>query len=98
MKINLQTLSWLLFLLCGFIYLVAAVRDGDGLMIAGTACFIVAVIIFLFPGHASVKKEDTEQERLRHDKVHLLPGTAADEDGLKGVLKDDLKDKYRHQE
>ncbi len=45
----MQTAAWLLFLACGIIYLIASIRDRDLLMIAGSACFIVAVIIFLLP-------------------------------------------------
>jgi uncharacterized membrane protein YhhN len=42
-------IAWLLFLVCGIIYIAAAIRDRDLLMIAGSACFIVAVMIFLLP-------------------------------------------------
>jgi len=47
---RLQLTGWVLFLLCGIIYLAASIRDRDLLMIAGTVCFILAVLIFLFPG------------------------------------------------
>ncbi|MBW6462767.1 MAG: hypothetical protein SCJ94_05665 [Bacillota bacterium] len=50
MKINLQKLAWLLFLVCGIIYLIASIRDRDILMIVGSACFVIAVMIFLLPG------------------------------------------------
>lgn len=49
MGLRLHVIAWLLFLLCGIIYLIASIRDQDPLMIAGSACFIVAVILFLFP-------------------------------------------------
>ncbi len=42
-------IAWLLFLVCGIIYLVASVRDGDILMTVGSVCFLVAVILFLLP-------------------------------------------------
>ncbi|MDZ4133079.1 MAG: hypothetical protein U1E11_08065, partial [Dethiobacteria bacterium] len=48
-SVRLHTIAWLLFLVCGIIYLVASIRDGDLLMTIGSACFVVAVIIFLFP-------------------------------------------------
>jgi predicted membrane channel-forming protein YqfA (hemolysin III family) len=48
-SVRLHTIAWLLFLVCGIIYLVASIRDGDPLMIMGSACFVVAVILFLFP-------------------------------------------------
>ncbi len=48
-SVRLHTIAWLLFLVCGIIYLAASVRDGDLLMTIGSACFVVAVIIFLFP-------------------------------------------------
>lgn len=47
---GLYTAAWLLFLVCGIIYLAAGIRDGDPLMIAGSLCFLVAVVIFLLPG------------------------------------------------
>ncbi len=46
---KVETLAWLLFLVCGIIYLVASIRDRDLLMVAGSACFVVAVFIFLIP-------------------------------------------------
>jgi lipid-A-disaccharide synthase-like uncharacterized protein len=49
MGIRLHTIAWLLFLICGLIYLVASLRDRDPLMIAGSACFVIAVILFLIP-------------------------------------------------
>lgn len=49
MRICLHQIAWLLFLVCGIIYLAASLRDGDILMIAGSVCFLVAVIIFLLP-------------------------------------------------
>jgi len=49
MNPRLHLTGWLLFLLCGIIYLIASIRDGDLLMIAGTLCFIMAVAIFLLP-------------------------------------------------
>lgn len=49
MQTRLHTLAWLLFLVCGVIYIAASIRDGDPLMIAGSACFVIAVIIFLIP-------------------------------------------------
>lgn len=48
-SVRLHTIAWLLFLVCGIIYLVVSIRDGDLLMTIGSACFVVAVIIFLFP-------------------------------------------------
>jgi hypothetical protein len=48
-RISLHQIAWLLFLVCGIIYLAASVRDGDILMAAGSVCFIVAVILFLLP-------------------------------------------------
>jgi lipid-A-disaccharide synthase-like uncharacterized protein len=48
---RLHTIAWLLFLVCGVIYLAASVRDRDPLMIAGSVCFLLAVIIFLFPSN-----------------------------------------------
>ncbi len=41
--------AWILFLICGILYLVAAIRDRDPLYIAGGICFIIAVIIILLP-------------------------------------------------
>lgn len=46
---RLHKVAWVLFLICGLIYLMAAIRDGDILMAAGSAFFAVAVILFLFP-------------------------------------------------
>ena len=48
-RVSMQRIAWLLFLVCGIIYLVGSVRDGDLLMTAGSVCFIVAVILFLLP-------------------------------------------------
>ncbi len=48
-RASLNVLAWVLFLICGIIYTVAAIRDKDPLMIAGSVCFVVAVIIFLLP-------------------------------------------------
>ena len=48
-SVRLHTIAWLLFLVCGIIYLAASIRDHDLLMTIGSACFVVAVIIFLFP-------------------------------------------------
>jgi len=45
----MHLIAWLLFLICGIIYLAASVRDGDILMVAGSVCFLVAVILFLLP-------------------------------------------------
>jgi len=45
----MHKIAWLLFLVCGIIYLAASVRDRDFLMAAGSACFVVAVILFLLP-------------------------------------------------
>jgi predicted membrane channel-forming protein YqfA (hemolysin III family) len=49
MRVSKHLIAWLLFLICGIIYLAASVRDGDILMIAGSVCFLVAVILFLLP-------------------------------------------------
>ncbi|MFO8192148.1 MAG: hypothetical protein R6U08_05185 [Bacillota bacterium] len=48
-SISLHLLAWLFFLICGIIYIAASIRDRDPLMIAGSICFIVAVILFLIP-------------------------------------------------
>lgn len=47
MKKRMQLIAWVLFLLCGVIYLAAAIRDQDLLMIAGTVSFTLGVIVFL---------------------------------------------------
>ncbi len=47
---RLKLIAWLLFLVCGIIYLVAAIRDRDLLMVTGSICFVLAVIFFLLPG------------------------------------------------
>jgi hypothetical protein len=49
MPIRLHTLAWLLFLVCCVIYVAASIRDRDPLMIAGSAFFVIAVIMFLIP-------------------------------------------------
>lgn len=46
---RLHKVAWVLFLVCGLIYLLAGIRDGDILMVAGSVCFAVAVVLFLFP-------------------------------------------------
>jgi hypothetical protein len=46
-------MAWLLFLICGIFYLIAAIRDRDSLLIAGSLCFVVAVVIFLLPVKSS---------------------------------------------
>lgn len=46
---RLHIIAWILFLVCGLIYLLAGIRDGDILMIVGSICFAVAVMLFLFP-------------------------------------------------
>jgi lipid-A-disaccharide synthase-like uncharacterized protein len=46
---RLHLLAWILFLICGVFYLIAAIRDRDPLLIAGSVCFVVAVAIFLLP-------------------------------------------------
>lgn len=48
-RVSMHQVAWLLFLVCGIIYLAASVRDGDILMAAGSVCFLVAVILFLLP-------------------------------------------------
>ena len=48
-RANMNTLAWILFLVCGVIYTAAAIRDGDPLMAVGSICFVVAVVIFLLP-------------------------------------------------
>ena len=48
-KKQLHTAAWILFLVCGLFYLAAAIRDRDLLLIAGSVCFVVAVILFLVP-------------------------------------------------
>lgn len=53
---RLHLIAWLLFLACGIFYLIAAILDGDPLVIAGTICFVVAVIIFLVPIAQNGKK------------------------------------------
>jgi lipid-A-disaccharide synthase-like uncharacterized protein len=50
---RLHLLAWLLFLICGILYLVAAIRDRDPLLISGSVCFVVAVAIFLLPASQS---------------------------------------------
>ena len=50
MKSRLHITGWLLFFLCGIIYLAASIRDRDPLMIAGTLFFVLGAAIFLFPG------------------------------------------------
>jgi len=50
MKLRIQLIAWLLFLLCGIIYLAAAIRDRDPLMITGTLCFTLGVVVFLYSG------------------------------------------------
>lgn len=52
-SVRLHTIAWLLFLVCGIIYLAVSIRDGDLLMTIGSACFVVAVVIFLFPDRKS---------------------------------------------
>jgi len=46
---RLHFIAWLLFLICGFFYLIAALRDRDPVLIVGSVCFVVAVAIFLMP-------------------------------------------------
>ncbi len=53
---SLHFIAWLLFLICGIFYLIAALRDRDPLLIAGSVSFVVAVAIFLMP--ASQKNKE----------------------------------------
>ena len=46
---RLHFIAWFLFLICGIFYLIAALRDRDPLLVAGSICFVVAVAIFLLP-------------------------------------------------
>ncbi len=46
---KIGVLAWLLFLVCGIIYLIVSIRDRDPLMITGSICFVIAVILFLLP-------------------------------------------------
>jgi len=50
---RLHLIAWLLFLICGIFYLIAAIRDRDLLLIAGSVCFVVAVALFLCPDKGS---------------------------------------------
>lgn len=50
---RLHLLAWILFLICGIFYLIAAIRDRDSLLISGSVCFVVAVAIFLMPASQS---------------------------------------------
>ena len=52
-SVRLHMIAWLLFLVCGIIYLAVSIRDSDLLMTIGSACFVVAVVIFLFPDRKS---------------------------------------------
>lgn len=50
MAAKFRLIGWILFLLCSFLFVSAAVRDGDILMLGGSVLFLVAVVIFLlFP-------------------------------------------------
>jgi lipid-A-disaccharide synthase-like uncharacterized protein len=53
---RLHLLAWILFLICGVFYLIAAIRDRDPLLIAGSVCFVVAVAIFLLPASQNDNK------------------------------------------
>jgi len=53
---KLHFIAWLLFLICGVFYLIAALRDRDPLLIVGSVCFVVAVAIFLLPASTNNKE------------------------------------------
>jgi hypothetical protein len=46
---KMQIVGWLLFILCAVIFIWAAVRAGDGLMLAGSIVFLAACLIFITP-------------------------------------------------
>ena len=46
---RLDTAGWLCFLAGVVVFLIAAIRAGDGLTIAGSVLFLVGVLLFLAP-------------------------------------------------
>lgn len=40
--------GWILFLVCAVIFVVVGVRDGDILMVLGSAAFLTACVLFLW--------------------------------------------------
>lgn len=44
-----EVVGWTLFVLCAITYLAAGVRDGDALVVVGSAIFLGACVVFLLP-------------------------------------------------
>ncbi len=53
--------GWMLFLLSAFIYLVAGIRAGDGLVSLGSVVWAVACFVFLGTDGAFRGRDDTER-------------------------------------
>jgi hypothetical protein len=41
--------GWILFVLCAFLFLYSAVRDGDGILALASLVFLFGCILFLVP-------------------------------------------------
>lgn len=59
--------GWILFVLCAFLFLYSAVRDGDGILALASLVFLLGCILFLVPlviphkeatGAGEYKKDD----------------------------------------
>ncbi len=69
MGLRLHVIAWLFFLACGVIYLIASIRDNDPLMFAGSACFVIGVVLFLYPVKAKINSpQDKGNPALNRDK------------------------------
>ena len=48
-ELKFQLWGWILFIVCALIFIASSIRMNDGLMLAGSLCFLVACFLFLLP-------------------------------------------------
>jgi hypothetical protein len=48
-SLGFQIAGWVLFMACALCYIVANIRSGDWLSLAGSAIFLLACLVFMVP-------------------------------------------------
>ena len=48
-ELILQLAGWILFIVCGFFFIVPGIQHRDGWMIAGCVCFLGGCVLFVVP-------------------------------------------------
>ena len=52
------SLGWWGYFACAALYVIAGLRTGDALTLAGSACFLGATVAFLIPHHRNAASEE----------------------------------------